>query len=169
MGKPRNQPARVKSDEIEFVKDGTIRICLGGTSQRLRRPSIGELQDLLDLLDSCGDEQREFAKLPADERPRLGFEAPLFAWWRHTVELLGEGEKFPDNEDLPPWLCVGSLPGEAKTHWLSVPWGPGGSPSQMEANRQAAQVASLVPALTSLVTAVNVSQQEPSSYEAPLT
>lgn len=153
---------RQQDDKWEPQANGTIKAVVGGVRFRLRRPTIGEQREFVERLEEIADEQTrrtEFinamvdaaaagdqeaaASVRAERRAaeRLA-EEQLLAWWRLVISTLEtDGAVLPDSDDdLPAWLLGPQLTVETRRVWLSIPWGPGGSPSQQEAQKAQQQL-----------------------------
>lgn len=152
--------ARSRTDDLfEPKPSGVIETCIAGHRYRLRRPLLGEIRAYYALLDEmAADEAAELLKPPA-EQDTDGINARLLGWWRMVVNELSEGTLPEGDDDLPPWLLHRELITEVKAHWLSVPWGPGGSPSE----RQAASLMKLTGSLGGIAQLAQAMPAQPQS------
>lgn len=128
------------AEQVEFLKNGTVALTFGGVRRILRRPTIGEERRLVEALEEAQE------RLTVDPRPSEDEAAGIvLGWWRAVFDVLCPDDvPLPDDDgDLPPWFLTGDLIAEVRRGWRSVPWGPGGSPTQQ-------QVKALAPILGSL-------------------
>lgn len=123
---------RTSDDQFEPVAAGGFRVRLAGQDYRLRRPNIGEQRRYVEVLEQLSTEQK--AAREADDYEPDYFEGAILDWWRTVFRELDTGKlegQLPDDAgEFPPWIFAGDLIAETRAHWSSVPWGPGGSPSQ---------------------------------------
>lgn len=126
-------------DRFEPKPAGRFSARIAGTDYNLRRPTIGETRRWVEALEAMNESRKE--AIAADAYDRDEFEAELVEWWRDVFATLDTGKAggaLPEDvADLPPWFLAGDLIAEARAHWASVPWGPGGSPTQRQAAQQA--------------------------------
>lgn len=163
-------------DKFELKRTGNIELTMNGTLFRLGRPTIGEQRRFAEAIEALAGVEREAMaadKAVADaeangetlDRP----EAPtqddvngdLLAWWRDVVRTLADnGQDFPDeDDDCAGWLLQRSLLAQVRTHWLTIPWVPGGSPEeQIEKQAQG-----LTPILAQLAPLLAAQAQQPQS------
>jgi hypothetical protein len=148
--------SKTPDDQVVATSNGKLKLVVAGVEHVLRRPTIGQQRDLTTELQAVADLQSEQADLPDDERDPDAVQAGMLNWWRSVVRELdttGGGTLPGNDDDLPPFLLNSQLAFEVRQHWMTVPWGPGGSPSQQAAkqaelvNRQAERLLSaLTPA-----------------------
>lgn len=142
MATPRKRAtARPKGeDRVDFKPSGTIVLSIAGVDYRLRRPLIGEQRRAFEGVEEVAAAERaEKEAAAAEERPvsTAVTDALLLDWWRTVVLELTDGTALPadDDDDLPVWLTSRELLNETRKHWLTVPWGPGGSPTEQQAQK----------------------------------
>lgn len=155
------------SDRFEPQPGGRFLAKLAGNEYRLRRPTIGESRQWLEALVAISDERKAAvaeaaeADVPYDAEV---YEAALIDWWREVFLTLDTGKlggELPDDPaELPPWLIDPSLIAEARVHWSSVPWGPGGSPTQRRAAAEAKAAAQTERLLDKLAATAPALQQQ---------
>ena len=124
-------PARA-ADEINIQKSGEIRLIIDGENYHLRRPKVGELRELEEAVDQLAEQERdERAKAKAEARTARSYTPEILAWWRSVIVLLAKkSDALPDDDDdLPSWLANPTLLGDLRVAWRTVPWGPGGRPT----------------------------------------
>lgn len=114
-------------DQITARPNGTIDLTLNGDTYTLRRPTIGELRKMEEALDDAAADERA----ARDEGRTFDDTQALTEWWRDVFAMLGD-DTLNDvaDDDLPPWLPTAALIVEVRTHWRTVPWGPGGQPTK---------------------------------------
>lgn len=144
-----------QDDRFDLQAAGTIDMVCAGVRYTCRRPTIGEQRELAEAIEAAAAMEREV--LAAAQNPEANttrhtdddVNHAVLDWWRLVVHLLApEGAELPaDDDDLPPWLQHRSLISEVKAHWLSVPWAPGGSPTQRAEAESLALVKQLQPLL----------------------
>lgn len=125
-----------KPDEIDYQANGKIRLTIDGTRYNLRRPTIGQLRELEERVTEIAvEEAEEIAAAREEKRAARSFEPELLEWWALVVGSLEEKEQtLPEEaDDLPAWLTNPMLIAETKAQWRTVPWGPGGKPSEKTA------------------------------------
>lgn len=149
MTKPKTRTPP-KDDRWEPTKSGQIETVIAGVARRLRRPTIGEQRRFVETLNEMSVREKEYRTVAADSPDRVAtspvtgnpqeIDDDLLDFWRDVVDTL-RGEADPplpeSSDDLPPWLLSRPLISETRNHWMQVPWGPGGSPSQQEAKEVA--------------------------------
>lgn len=156
-GKPRAGAASSRADdEITCKPNGTIVGKVTGTGFALRRPTVGEQRDFAEALDVIAEAENVYNGLEPAARTaemRLEHDRMLFDWWRTVFATLDkDGVTLPDEDrDMPTWFLADGLIAEVRNHWVSVPWGPGGSPS----DQQAAKMAPLLGGLGNLAAAAS--------------
>lgn len=127
-------------DRFEPRPAGRINARIAGKDYALRRPTIGETRKWVEDLEGLQAQRREALAELGDDYDRAPFEVALIDWWRDVFRTLDTGKQAgdlpEDDQDLPPWFLAGDLIAETRSHWSSVPWGPGGSPTQRQAAAQ---------------------------------
>ena len=127
--------ADVPIDKFDTSVSGVVKATITGQRYHLRRPTIGENRAFLEAL--TGLQETNAAAREADTYDQAEAEHALFDWWREVFRTLDtsklEGELPEDDDQLPPWFLAPDLIADTRAHWASVPWGPGGSPSQRAA------------------------------------
>lgn len=121
------------ADEIEIKASGEIRLRIEGESYLLRRPKVGELRRLEEIVDRLAEDERaERVAAKAEERTARSFAPEILAWWQDVVETLESKDRtLPDDHDeLPAWLANPQLLGDLRVCWREVPWAPGGQPQK---------------------------------------
>jgi hypothetical protein len=167
--RPDAPPDALAEDEVQFQTNGTLRFRIGGVNHLLRRPTVGELRAYVRLWNEY-EAARNVAAKTANEDPPEGapddwapepFDTELWErgwmdWWRTVFagnddDLKGldrSGAGLPEQfEDCPQWLLHIDLVSETFTHWRTVPWVGGTSPTQQREAAQQLQVEKLGPAL----------------------
>lgn len=127
--------ATTTEDRFDASTSGTIKATIAGKRYTLRRPTLGENRRWVEHLTELQEQQA--AAREANTYEPAEFEHALFDYWRdvfRTLDTSKEAGELPDDDDaLPPWFLAPELIVEVRQHWSSVPWGPGGSPSQKAA------------------------------------
>lgn len=157
------------SDNDRFVPQpaGRFAARIAGQDYQLRRPTIGETRRWVEALTEVSEDRKAAVAAAADAGDvydPVDYEAALIDWWRDVFATLDTGKAagvLPDDVgDLPPWLLDVQLVAEVRVHWSSVPWGPGGSPTQQRAAAEAKAVAQTERMLDKLAAVAPLTQQQ---------
>lgn len=163
----RTSTAEPLDDVLEYLDNGGIRIVANDTEYRLRVPKLGELREFMTELDRVTARH-------GDQSLQLTFDdhaADVIGIWRLVVDMLDrKGQSLPaSDDDCPVWMAAASSLPELKKHWLTVPLGRGGTPSQRataSAMDQLQQMGGLQALAPLLALAQSVGTPSPTSTES---
>jgi len=123
--------AKRKSDSVELLDDGRVKLVFDGVVRTLRRPTVGEIKLFNKTLVELANDQKgvmeskDFSPSDVD----VAFSSTL-SWWSDVVDTLKGEEDLPapgDLDDYPMWMMNPDLLVKVQTHWREVPWPSGGN------------------------------------------
>lgn len=173
---PRSSgPDELIEDEVAFQTNGTVRMRIDGDVHVLRRPTVGELRTYgeawkayeADRNQAARDANAERSEDDPAEPPTFDhdrWDAEWIDWWR--MVFTGTGDASVDHplkgldrsglglaaewQDCPQWLLSVDLVTEMFTHWRTVPWVGGTSPSQRKEAAQVDEAVRLAPTMAAV-------------------
>lgn len=127
--------------ELKFNDNGTISLSIEAETYTLKRPTVGQLMDFWDLVDSITAEAQATLKdwmeklkeLPEDSeeyqqlideinhRGRHSYEHLTWPWLRQAFNELGSAPLPEDLSRGPSELIDPSLPSQILSFWRTVP------------------------------------------------